>query len=123
MAKFPDTLLTGIATLMILLIVGAIFGRLHGKDEAGQVKAIGDRVACGLFALPLVSLSVCLAFPQAHLGWALSAPLPLAAYVVLLASTDIKPNGWLAGHFTGALVVAVGAIYSVMAVGAWRVFA
>jgi len=76
--------LGGVATLLAVLVVGAVFGRLHGTNY-GQ---IGDRVACGLFALPLIILAVHLAFPGACVLWLVLAPLPLAGYVALLAGTD-----------------------------------
>lgn len=110
-----DKVLGGITALLIILIVGAVFGRLHGSK--GGLKPIGDRVACGLFALPLISLAVRLAFPSAHLVWALLlAPLPLAIYVVLLAGTDCK---WKIAmkHFTCALTVGVMGVYVLMVLG------
>jgi hypothetical protein len=117
MTGIEEKVLGGVAALLIVLVVGAVFGRLHGSDSAA-VKPIGDRVACGLLALPLISLAVRLAFPAAHLAWVLSAPLPLAVYVVLLAGTDI---GWTISkkHFTSTLILGGLLIYVAMAVGAW----
>jgi len=117
MTEIEEKVLGGVAALLIVLVVGAVFGRLHGSDSAA-IKPIGDRVACGLLALPLISLAVRLAFPSAHLAWTLSAPLPLAVYVVLLAGTDI---GWPIAkkHFTSTLIVGAMVIYVAMAVGAW----
>lgn len=117
MTGFDEKVLGGIAALLLVLVVGTVFGRLHGSDSAA-IKPIGDRVACGLLALPLISLAVRLAFPSAHLAWALSAPLPLAIYVVLLAGTDI---GWTISkkHFTSTLILGGMAIYMAMAAGAW----
>lgn len=108
--------LGGVATLLLVLLVGTVFGQLHGS-AGGEVKPNGDRVACGLLALPLISLAVSLAFPSAPLAWALSAPLPLAVYVVLLAGTDM---GWTISqkHFTSALVLASLGIYVTMGVSA-----
>jgi hypothetical protein len=117
MTGFEEKVLGGIAALLIVLVAGAVFGRLHGSDSTA-IKPIGDRVACGLLALPLISLAVRLAFPSAHLAWALSAPLPLAIYVVLLAGTDI---GWTISkkHFTSTLILGGMVIYIAMAAGAW----
>lgn len=105
--------LAGVAALLLVLIVGALFGRLHSSD-AGTIKPIGDRVACGLLALPLISIAVRLAFPSAHIAWVLVAPAPLAVYVVLLAGTDL---GWAVSkkHFNTALVLGIGALYVLMA--------
>jgi len=116
MEGFEEKILGGITALLIVLVVGAVFGRLHGSDSAA-IKPIGDRVACGLLALPLISLAVRLAFPSAHWAWALSAPLPLAFYVILLAGTDI---GWpiARNHFTSILVSASVAVYVAMGVAA-----
>lgn len=104
--------LAGIAALLLVLIVGALFGRLHGSD-GGAIKPIGDRVACGLLALPLVSIAVRLAFPDIHMAWVLAAPAPLAVYVVLLAGTDL---GWDVSrkHFNAVLISGVGIIYIFM---------
>ena len=60
--------------------------------------------------------------PDAHLAWALSAPLPLAVYVLLLAGTDADTDqGWKISqkYFTRTLVLAGLGIYVAMAVGAW----
>ncbi|HEX5056572.1 MAG TPA: hypothetical protein VFX02_08750 [Gammaproteobacteria bacterium] len=112
-----DKELAGIAALLLVLIVGALFGRLHGSD-GGAVKPVGDRVACGLLALPLISIAVHLAFPGAHVAWALAAPAPLAVYVVLLAGADL---GWVISrkYFNAALVLGIGTIYVLMAASAW----
>lgn len=114
----PDNkILAGVAGLLLVLIVGALFGRLHGSDSAG-IKPVGDRVACGLLALPLISIAVALAFPTAHFAWIIWAPLPLATYVVLLAGTE---SGWSLAtrHFTRTLIIGVGVIYAAMARSAW----
>ena len=109
--------LGGVAALLLVLVVGTLFGRLHGST-GGEVKACGDRVACGLLALPLISLAVHLVFPSANLAWALTAPLPLAVYVVLLAGTDM---GWTVSkkYFTTTLVFAGLGVYASMALAAW----
>lgn len=105
-------LMSGIATLLLVLVVGTLFGRLHSSDSA-EVKATGDRVACGLLAIPLISLAVRLAFPTVPIGWALAAPLPLLTYVVLLAGTDL---GWAISrrYFTATLVGISATIYGAM---------
>ena len=105
-------LMSGIATLLLVLVVGTLFGRLHSSDSA-EIKATGDRVACGILAIPLISLAVRLAFPDAAVGWAIAAPLPLLTYVVLLAGTDL---GWTISrrYFTAALVGISGIIYAAM---------
>lgn len=110
-------LLGGVSTLLLVLLVGTLFGRVHGS-AGGEVKAVGDRVACGLLALPLISVAVRLAFPSAALVWALAAPLPLALYVLLLAGTDI---GWAISrrYFTIALALGGLGIYAAMALAAW----
>lgn len=82
-------LLGGIAGFLLVLLVGTLFGRVHGSSD-DRDKAVGDRVACGLLAVPLISVAVHFAFPQAHLAWALAAPVPLLVYVVLLAGTDMQ---------------------------------
>ncbi|HJS07755.1 MAG TPA: hypothetical protein VJ809_08840 [Pirellulales bacterium] len=114
--------LVGVSALLLILIVGALFGRLHGGGD-GAVKAIGDRVACGLLALPLISIAVHLAIPGVHLGWVLAAPTPLFVYVVLLACTDLKSASpddksrarkAIKNNFTAALVIGIAAIYVVM---------
>ena len=99
----------GIVAITTLLLAGAILGRVHGPATS-SVKPIGDRVMCGLLALPLISLLVHLTLPTVHLAWALAAAAPMAIYTVLLAGTDL---GWTISsrHFTKALVVAVGAVY------------
>ena len=51
-----DKVLTGLASLAVILLVGAVFGRLHGAS-GDKNAAIGDRVMCGLLALPLIALA------------------------------------------------------------------
>jgi hypothetical protein len=110
-------ILAGVTGLLLVLVVGALFGRLHGTDNA-PIKPIGDRVACGLLALPLISIAVRLAFPSAHIAWVLAAPLPLAVYALLLAGTDL---GWAISkkHFSTALIVGIGIIYALMVASVW----
>ena len=111
--------LGGIAALATLFIVGAVFGRLHGSDDA-RIGAHGDRVASGLLALPLIALCIRAAFPTSHAIWAIAAPIPVALYTVLLAGTEW--NWSLATrHFTRTQVVGTVIVYVAMAVAAWMV--
>jgi hypothetical protein len=120
MPGFEEKVLGGIATLLLVLIVGTVFGRLHGSSNGAEVKPIGDRVACGILALPLISLAVRLAFSSAHLAFVLLAPLPLAVYVVLLAGTDENINWAISTrYFTLTLILASMVIYVAMAVCVW----
>jgi ABC-type arginine transport system permease subunit len=119
------TVLGGLAGLITLFISGAVFGRLHGAKANGTT-AIGDRVMCGLLALPLIALAVRFALPGISGRWAVVAPAPLAIYVVLLAATDIKREGSRLKiisnkHFVESLLVSVGFLYIVAAVIAWVV--
>jgi hypothetical protein len=68
-----DKVLTGLASLTVILLVGAVFGRLHGAS-GDKNAAIGDRVMCGLLALPLIALAIRLAFPASPFFWALLGP-------------------------------------------------
>ena len=86
-----DKVLAGITTLFLVLIVGAVLGRSYGSADTKN-PFIGDRVACGLFALPLISMAVCLAFPHANIILVLLAPAPLAIYIFLLAVIDTNVN-------------------------------
>lgn len=105
--------LGGIAAITTLLVICAVVGRLHGTENA-TVKPIGDRVAAGLLAIPLISVAVRLAFPSAHIGWALAAPVPLGIYLVLLAGTDMG-WGFAQKHFTRSLLIGIGLVYAAMA--------
>src|SRR6516164_9920672 len=104
-----DKVLTGLASLAVILLVGAVFGRLHGAS-GDKNAAIGDRVMCGLLALPLIALAIRLAFPASPFFWALLGPAPVLIYTVLLATTE-QPMS----RFTRSLLILVGAIYVVMA--------
>lgn len=117
MTPIDENVLVGVTALLLVLVVGTIFGRLHGSDDT-RIEPIGDRVACGLLALPLVTVAVSIAFPTVSLAWALAAPTPLALYVVLLAGIDAK---WAIAkdHFISTLVFGSFAIYLAMAVAAW----
>ncbi len=110
-------MLGGVAALLAILVIGAVFGRLHGSENA-PVKAVGDRVACGLLSVPLISVAVALAFPSLNIAWALAAPAPMLLYTGLLAATDAK---WSLAvkHFTSTLFLGSVAIYLAMAVVAW----
>ena len=117
MTPSEEKVLAGIAALLTLLIVGAVFGRLHGSDGPG-LKPVGDRVACGLFAVPLITVCVRLAFPATHVAWAILAPCPLLVYVVLLACTDLGCET-IKKWFTCALLAGVGVTYVIMGI-LWR---
>ncbi len=81
-----DAILTGLASVAMILVAGAVFGRLHGAGESKNV-AVGDRVMCGLLALPLIALAIRLAFPGSAPYWMLLGPAPVLIYTVLLATT------------------------------------
>jgi hypothetical protein len=104
-----DKIVTGLASLAMILVAGAVFGRLHGAGETRNV-AIGDRVMCGLLALPLIALGIRLAFPQSSFFWALHGPAPVLVYTVLLATTEEPPMS----RFTRTLLMTVGVIYLAM---------
>ena len=106
--------LGGVALLLVILIVGAVFGRLHGAENT-QVKALGDRVACGLLSVPLISVAVILAFPALNIAWAIVAPAPMLLYTGLLAGVDANCQ-FAIKHFTAALFIGSLAIYLAMAV-------
>lgn len=108
--------LVGIAAIMAILVVGAVLGRVHGEKQ-DQVKAIGDRVMCGLLSLPLISVCVWRVFPQSHIFWVLASPLPMALYTLLLAGTDMNWK-FAKEHFVRSLLISVGITYVVMAVAA-----
>ena len=109
-----DKILTGLATLALILVVGAVFGRLHGAGT--PLNKVGDRVMCGLLSLPLIALAVRLAFPQRSLLWALVAPVPVLIYTVLLATTEDDMRCFGISRFTRLLLLWVGATYLFMAV-------
>lgn len=118
-----NTVLGGLAGLATLFISGAVFGRLH-DSAAQESRAIGDRVICGLLALPLIALAVRYGVPGISARWALLAPVPLAIYVLLLGGTDSKsPNSRLKvlseQHFVPSLLISVGTLYIIAAVIAW----
>jgi hypothetical protein len=98
----------------VLFVAASVLGILWGKEDKGEVKAVGDRVACGLFAIPLISVAVHENFPLASRGWVVVAPLPLVIYLILLALTDMdSPPPLVKQHFSrimlgGTLLVYVG---------------
>src|SRR5262245_26055022 len=116
-----------------VLLVGAVFGRLHGASgdkNAAIGRLCGNhecRVVPGLLffsliyrgggdrhrlrALPLIALAIRVAFPASPFFWALLGPAPVLIYTVLLATTE---QGGMS-RFTRTLLIAVGAIYVVMA--------
>ncbi len=107
-----------LVTLAGVLTVAAITSVLHGSS----VNPIGDRIACGLLALPLIGLLAREAaenFPAAL--WL--APAPLAVYIMLLALCEppatTKTKGtldpirsWVRHRFTVTLIVLVGLVYA-----------
>jgi hypothetical protein len=108
--------LAAVTVLLSLLLVAAIFGRIH-RQEGASVEPLGDRVISGLLALPLVSCWVMLVFPAASIWWVLAAPVPLAFYLVLLAGTDPE-RGFrvVRERFTQILLAGVGGYYLALAV-------
>jgi hypothetical protein len=109
--------LTAVTAVLLVLLVAAIFGRIHQQPgENAHVKPLGDRIISGLLALPLIACWVSLVFPEAPVGWALAAPVPLAIYVVLLAGTDEQRGFSLAQRrFNYALLIGVGIVYVILA--------
>jgi hypothetical protein len=105
----------GLVFVTMVFVAASVLGMLWGKDAGKDIKPIGDRVACGLFAIPLVSISVRQAFPGAPRAWILLAPLPLVFYVVLLALGDMNPPPKFIAHFSRILVVATLLVYGFMA--------
>lgn len=75
-----DTVLLALVTL---LLGAALFGQL--KKEGDQLLPIGDRIAAGMLAVPVLTLLVhrVTKSPLAAL-----VPLPLAAYLTALAIED-----------------------------------
>jgi hypothetical protein len=111
----------GLAFVTIFFVGACVLGMLWGKDDAKQIKPVGDRVACGLFAIPLISICVQQAFTGVPRAWILAAPLPLVIYVVLLALSDKAPEKnppeppRFIDHFSRILVVATLLVYMFMA--------
>jgi len=108
--------LAAVTVLLSLLLVAAVFGRVH-RQAGASVEPLGDRIIAGLLAVPLVSCWVKLVFPAASIWWVLAAPVPLAFYLVLLAGTD-PAQGFAAAreHFTQILLALVGVYYLALAV-------
>ncbi len=131
MGTVAEGTLTAVTAVLVILLVATIFGRIHGHHgQASKVGPIGDRVISGLLTLPLIALWVELIDPQASIGWALSAPLPLAIYVVLLSCTSVTKEWaprskaiqrikrlivWMKDYFTPILLITIGLIYIVFA--------
>jgi hypothetical protein len=112
-------ILAGLSAFIVLLLVGAIFRRLHvSANEQNGLDKIGDRVACGLLAVPLICVLVRTAFPKEDPFWALMAPLPVVLYTGLLTGVDANSR-IIKNNFTkilfGTLVVLylIGAAYFV----------
>lgn len=118
-----EKVLAGMAGVVTLFISGAVFDRLHGPGQTGPT-AIGDRVMCGLIAIPLIAATAHYALPEVSLRWAVAAPIPLAIYVVLLAATDVNEtkNRWrnaVKSNFVEWLLVPIGIYYVVVAMIVW----
>jgi ABC-type dipeptide/oligopeptide/nickel transport system permease subunit len=108
-------ILAGLASLAMILIVGAVFGRLYGTTKQERDMALGDRVMCGLLALPLMALAIHLALPQSGPYWMLLGPAPVLIYTVRLAAEEKCPGKkWGISDFTRTLLVVIGAVYIVM---------
>ncbi|SDC79749.1 hypothetical protein SAMN05428966_102358 [Massilia sp. PDC64] len=106
----------GLGLAAALFVAACVLGVLWGKDGQGQpIKAVGDRVACGLFAMPLVSMAVHENFPDISNWWSVAAPIPLGIYVVLLACTDGDCKPKYKAHFSMYLLRGTLAVYAVMA--------
>jgi hypothetical protein len=110
--------LAAVTAVLVVLLIAAIFGRIHGQAaEGAEVKPLGDRIVSGLLALPLVACWITLVFPKAPVWWAVAAPVPLAIYVVLLAGTDPQHGFSLAkDQFNYTLLASVGIFYLILAV-------
>jgi hypothetical protein len=112
-----EKVLGGLAGVITLFIVGAVFGRVAGNDKSGE-PLIGDRVMSGLIAVPLVSVAVHYLLPTAGIGWVIAAPTPLLAYLLLLAGTggNVKNERWQRisnTRFVPALLISVCALYAI----------
>lgn len=107
----------GLAFVTIFFVGASVLGMLWGKDAGQRIKPVGDRVACGLLAIPLISVCVQQAFPGVPRAWVLVAPLPLVIYVVLLALSDREPGQQpkFIVHFSRILVVTTLLVYAFMA--------
>jgi hypothetical protein len=87
------------------------------------VEQLGDRLISGLLAMPLISCWVKLIFRDAPILWVLVAPLPLAVYLIFLASTDGTKEilSWTS-KFNGLMLIIIGIIYVIFAVFALASF-
>ncbi len=104
----------GITTITVALLAGLVLGRLHPQSR-GPAGLVGDRVFCGLLAIPWFVLLAHIVFPDADIVWKLMAPAPVLVYTLLLAFTDWKLP-FATKHFTLSLVLATTAIYLAAAV-------
>jgi hypothetical protein len=119
-----EKVLGGLAGLIALFVSGAVFGRLVGETKA-ESPAVGDRIMCGLLAIPLIAFAARYALPGVTLGWALAIPAPLAVYIVLLACTDKdfssdRVHAFVTGNFIALLIMLVGLCYAVIAIKVWQ---
>ena len=110
MVNIHEEILGGVAALGVALLSGAIFGRFHGAVGRDPT-FIGDRVFCGLLAIPLAAVATRLAFPAASIGWSFVSPIPILIYVLLLAGVDLKWSLSSPERFTATLLVSVLGIY------------
>lgn len=119
MTDMDSKVLGGIAGLITIFVVGAVFGRVAGTSDTAR----GDRVMSGLIAMPLIAVATRLAIPGVSIAWAIAAPLPIGVYVILLAYTDSTlPESTLKtlakSHFSRTLLFAIGALYVAAALAA-----
>jgi ABC-type Na+ efflux pump permease subunit len=77
---------TGLFGLAVLLLGAALFGTIQKGGK--QLLPLGDRIASGMLAVPLLALMV---YRATDNPLSLLLPLPLAAYLTALAYEDGKP--------------------------------
>lgn len=109
---------TAVAALLIALLGCAVLRRLHPEDENRPSVAIGDRVFCGLLAMPTMSVLVHLVFPSADVRWKIVAALPVLVYVILLWRTE-KKNSFVTENFTILLITLIVVLYVCLAILLW----
>lgn len=127
-AKVEKLLENSAVWIAAVLVAACVLGRLFNKDDAAIVKATGDRVMCGLLALPLIAHAVHGAYPMLPLQLVLLAPAPLLIYTFMLAFTDFreekgnKVTAYLAENFSRVLFVAVVLFFGAYGAGVASVF-